>query len=190
MQMANGRETGIRGNDIMTSRFIVAGLLCGLAVSGCTVAPLNFTPANVAPASRKHNAALVSTNVTIASKQELKGKIKTAGIEADVASLWKSSVDDAIIRMAIFHDDSPKKLSLVVKILQLDMQSLGSDTKTTARYELIDRDTGTTVFRTDVQTDGKASDYAGVDRTRKSSSRSVQANIEEFLRQLAAVDLH
>lgn len=161
-------------------------LASGLLLSGCSVAPLNFAPASVPTTSERLNAALVSTNVTVASKDEAVGKLNTAGAEADVASLWKSTLDDALIRMALFQDDAPRKLSLVVKILELDLRSLGSNARTTAEYELIDRNTGESVFTTQITTDGAASDYVGVNRARKSANRSVQANIEQFLEKISS----
>lgn len=161
----------------------------GLMVSGCSATALNFAPANVPTAVKRVNAALVSTNVTFASKAEATGKLNTAGAEADVASLWKSTLDDALIRMAMFRDDSPNKLSLTVKVLELDLRGLGFGARTTARYQLIDRNTGAIVFTTDIKTDGHASDYVGVNRARKSANRSVEANIEEFLKQIATADL-
>jgi hypothetical protein len=173
----------------MKIQVIAYAALSATVLTGCSAAPLNFTPANVAASSKRHDAALVSTNVTIASAAEATGKLNTAGVEADVSSLWKSTLDDALVRMAIFRDDSPQKLSLIVKILELDLKNLGSDTATTARYELVDRNSGKTIFSTDVVTKGSASDYMGVERARKSASRSVQANIEEFLRQIQAADL-
>lgn len=179
-----GDSRGIKGNVA-----VIAALAVGVMLSGCSVPPLNFTPASVTASAKRHNAALVSTNVTIASKSEAIGKVDTAGAEADVAVLWKSTLDDALVRMAIFRDDSPNKLSLIVKILELDLKNLGFDAATTARYELVDRNTGATVFSKDIRTDGRASDYVGVNRVRKSANRSIQANIEEFLRQIEAADL-
>lgn len=173
----------------MRTMIVLAAIAPGLMVSACSVTPLNFSPANVPVTSKRLDAALISTNVTFASKGEATGKLDTAGAEADVASLWKSTLDDALVRMAIFRDGSPNKVSLIVKILELDLRNLGFDAATTARYELIDRNTGTTVFSSDIRTQGSASDYVGVNRTRKSANRSVQANIEEFLRQLQAADL-
>lgn len=173
----------------MKIQMIFVTLVTGLTLSGCSVAPLNFTPANVTASSTRHDAALLSTNVTVASKAEATGKMNTAGMEADVASLWKSTLDDALIRMAMFRDDSPNKLSLIVKILELDSRGLGYGAATTARYELVDRNTGATIFGTDIRTDGAASDYMGTNRARKSASRSVQANIEEFLKQIERADL-
>jgi hypothetical protein len=164
-------------------------LAAGLLLAGCSVAPLNFAPSNIPSSTDRLDAALISTNVTVASKTEAKGKLNTAGSEADVAALWKSSLDDAIIRMAAFRDDAPTKLSLVVKILELDLRDLGYNARTTARYELVDRNTGRTVYTTEVHTTEGASDYMGVNRARKSANRSVAANIEEFLKRLATAKL-
>lgn len=160
-----------------------------MSTAGCSVAPLNFSPANVTASANRLDAALVSTNVTVASKEEAIGKMNTAGVEADISSLWKSTLDDALVRMALFRDDAPRKVSLIVKVLELDSRGLGFGARTTARYELVDRNTGQTIFSTDVKTEGKASDYFGSNRARKSASRSVQANIEEFLRQIAVAKL-
>lgn len=166
-----------------------AALIFGMALNGCSVPALNFTPAALPDNAARLNAALVSTNVTVASAEEATGKLNTAGAEADIAALWKSTLDDALIRMAIFRDDSPKKLSLIVKILELDLRSLGYNARTTARYQLVDRNTGEVVYSTEIQTEEGASDYVGVSRARKSANRSVQANIEEFLNQIAVAEL-
>lgn len=166
-----------------------AALVMGLLLSGCSLPALNFTPAAVPQTVIRHDAALISTTVTVASPQEATGKLNTAGVEADVASLWKSNLEDVLLRMALFQDNSPTKVSLVVKILELDLRSLGFKTRTTARYELIDRNTGKTLYTTDVQTEEGASDYVGDIRVRKSASRSVQANIEEFLRRIATAEI-
>lgn len=174
---------------ILNYAIVLAGLAAALALPGCTPPALNFTASNVVPSSVRFNAALLSINVAVASKNEATGKLNTAGAEADVASLWKASLDDAVVRMTIFRDDAPMKLSLIVKILEFDVRSLGYDTRVTARYELVDRNTGATVFKTDVVTTGSASDYVGNNRVRKSASRSVEANIEEFLKQLPAANI-
>ncbi|MDH2135113.1 hypothetical protein N5J77_28710 [Sphingobium yanoikuyae] len=173
----------------MKSSLKLFSVASAVFLTGCSAAPLNFTPSNVARSTHRLDAALISTNVTVASKDEQTGKMNTAGAEADVASLWKSTLDDALVRMALFRDDSPRKLSLIVKILELDIQSLGYKAATTATYELVDRNTGQTVYSTKIQTHGGASDYVGVNRSRKSGSRSVQANIEEFLRQIETAQL-
>jgi hypothetical protein len=173
----------------MKVKSVCIALASAIVMAGCSAPALNFAPNSVPSPNRKMDAALVSTIVTVAPKGEATGHIDTAGAEADVAALWKSTLDDAILRMALFRDDSSRKLSLTVKILELNLRNLGSNATTTARYQLVDRNTGATVFTTDIKTEGSASDYVGVNRTRKSANRSVQANIEEFLKQLAAADL-
>jgi hypothetical protein len=164
--------------------FTVMLLLCG-----CSVPPLNFSPSNVTVSEKKLNAALISTSVTFASREEATGKLNIAGSEADIASLWKGALDDSLVRMGIFKDGSSNKLSLIVKVYELDLRSLGFQTATTAKYQLVNRDTGQVAFSTDIKTDGRASDYIGDNRVRKSASRSVQANIEEFLRQIQKAEL-
>ena len=170
------------------------GMAALILLGGCASAPpLNFTPANVGLSATKHNAALISTTVTVAGAQEAKGKI-LAGTEGGIALLWKTALEDTIVRMAMFRDDAPTHLALVVKILQFDAPTMGLTmvTHATARYELIDRNSGAIVFSSDVQTDGRSEvgdDLMGANRVRLSVARSVQDNIADFLRQLASADL-
>ena len=175
-------------------RFVPA-LLALTLLSGCaSVPPLNFSPANIGMSRAKQNAALVATTVTIAGKSEAHGKIALAGAEGNVAELWRTALDDAITRMALFRDDAPTRLSLVVKILKLDAPTVGLTmvTRTEARYELIDRNTGAVVYTTDVATDGRSpvgENFYGMIRARISAANSVQNNIAVFLQQLESVDL-
>lgn len=177
-------------------KMIVPAALGGLlALSGCaSVPPLNFAPANVGMSQTKQDAALVAVTVTVAAKSEAKGKIQIAGAEGNVAELWKTALEDAITRMAVFRDDSPHRLSLAVKILKLQLPVAGvaMHTKTTARYELIDRNTGAIVFASDVESDGRSGggeNFYGAIRARISASNSVQNNIATFLQQLETADL-
>ncbi len=65
-------------------------------------------------------------------------------------------------------------------------------TYTTARYELIDRNTGSIVFTADVDSDGRVGgddNFFGAIRARDSASASVQNNIAAFLQQLETADL-
>lgn len=166
-----------------------------MLVSGCaSVPPLEFTPTNIGMSRLKHDTALVSTSVTAASKSDRKGPIDIAGAENDVTTMWKTALDDTILRMAIFRDEASKKLSLAVKILKVDMPGAGfaMTTHTIARYELIDRNTGDIVFSTEVETDGKVpmtDNFMGAIRARNSLSLSVQNNIVSFLQQLETADL-
>ncbi len=166
-----------------------------LLLSGCTsVPPLDFSPTNVGMSSVKHDAALISTSVTAASKADRKGPIDIAGAENDITSMWKTALDDTILRMAIFRDDSANKMSLAVKILKADLPGAGfaMTTRTIARYELINRNTGDIVFSTEIETDGRVpmnDNFMGAIRARNSLSLSVQNNISTFLQQLEAADL-
>ena len=96
--------------------------------------------------------------------------------------------------MAIFKDDSPKKVSLAVKILKFDTPEFGAEmtTHASARYEIIDRSDGSIIFTTDVSTSGVVPfDHAfvGAVRAVESMNRSVQNNIIQFLQALETVDI-
>jgi hypothetical protein len=159
------------------------------ALGACSAPSLQFVPANVEVSPHKIDAALISTVVTVAPKSESTGKIDIAGSEADVTSLWKSALDDTLLRAAIFRDASPRHLTLTVKVIKLKKTSfLGFGVNSGARYQLIDRDTGKVVFSKDVESVGHASDYVGVNRVRKAVSRSVQQNITDFIQQLESAN--
>ncbi len=178
---------------MIRNAFIVVST--ALLLGACsTPPPLNFSPPNVGHIGQKVDAALVSTIVTMGRPDEAKGKIDVAGFEGEVAALWKSALEDAFTRMAIFDDDSKRRLNLAVKVLKLDVPGAGFDMKTStvARYELIDRQTGDIVFTTDVASEGVVplgNNFMGAIRARESASRSVQNNISLFLQQLMTADL-
>ena len=160
-----------------------------MALAGCST-PLQFVPPAVGISQSKLDLALVSTVVTIAPKSEMKGKVQVAGGEADVTSLWKSALDDTLLRTAIFRDSSPRHVTLAVRVLQLSQSGvLGYGFDSVARYELIDRNTGQAIFTKDVEAHGHAKDYVGVNRVRNAASRSVQENIMKFVQELESARL-
>jgi hypothetical protein len=170
-------------------KLFLAGYLA-VGVAGCSPPPLQFVPANVSISQRKVDAALISTVVTVAPKAEAKGKVDIAGSEADVTELWKSALDDTLLRTAIFRDSSPRRVTLTVKILKLSKTGvLGFGVESAATYQLIDRNTGQIVYSKEIDSLGHASDYVGVDRVRKAVSRSVQDNITAFVQQVETADL-
>lgn len=116
--------------------------LAVLSLSACSTPPLTFSVSNVPPAARKIDAALISSIVTLAPKGEAKGSIKIAGGEDDIAGLWKSALDDALLRSAVFDDASSRRLTLSVRIYQLGYGVLGMGVNAIARYELVERSTG------------------------------------------------
>ena len=167
----------------MKKQILLGSVVLGLA--GCSPPPLQFVPANVTISQNKLDAALVSTVVTVAPKAEARGKVDVAGAEADVTELWKSALDDTLLRTAIFRDSSSRRVSLTVKVLKFSKSDvLGFGVTSIAKYELIDRNTGQVVYSKEIETAGRASDYVGVDRVRKAASRSVQDNITAFVQQL------
>ncbi|HLZ68058.1 MAG TPA: hypothetical protein VKQ29_17675 [Aliidongia sp.] len=170
-------------------------LLCVTAVllSACgSIPPLNFSVPNVGPSPAKLDAEVKSLTVTVARPDE-----KTGGLPPTaegLAPLWKTSVEEALDRMAIFNDDASRKVSLSVKILKLEVPGAGLSmtTDAAARYEIIDRKTGSVIFTTDISSSGTTPlDFAfqGVARARESVNRAVQNNISQFLQQLQTVDL-
>jgi hypothetical protein len=165
-----------------------------LMSSGCaqTLPPLNFSVPNVGPSSIKLDAELKSITVTPARPDEATGKLDWAA--GTITDVWKNALEEAFIKMAIFKDDIPKKVSLTVKILKYDYPTFGAEMKTevSARYEIIDRSDGSVIFTTDVNSSGIVPfDYAfqGMIRIRESASRSVQNNILKFLQALETVNL-
>ena len=99
--------------------------------------------------------------------------------------------------MLIFKDDSPKKVSLAVKILKFDTRYFPT-THTSARYEIIDRSSGSIIFTTDISTSGEGPfkfdpfcdmGCAMGSRVVDGLNRSVQKNIIQFLQALETVDI-
>ncbi|MEA0762089.1 hypothetical protein VDP62_12495, partial [Xanthomonas campestris pv. campestris] len=124
---------------------------------------------------------------------QVKGKVPPEA-QHEIPDMWENALTEALNRMAIFRDDAPRKLSLSVKILAIDIPSFGASmtTKTIARYELIDRANGSIVYTQDVSASGTVPAgyaFAGVIRARESVNRSAQNNIALFLQALETVDV-
>lgn len=176
----------------------VVALGASFLMVGCaSTQPLNFTPSLVEAAGVKLDAALVNVTVALASTKGSTGekrRIDAGGFEAQVASLWKTALEDSITRSAIFTDSSNRRVNLSVRILSITVPSgaVVMHSRVSALYELIDRNTGKSVFTTQVDTDGRVSgDYAfmGATRSRESVNRAVQQNIEEFIQRLKTAQL-
>lgn len=169
------------------------GILFALLLTGCqTPPPLNFSVPGVGVSTKKIDAEVKTITVTLARPDEAKGDLPM-GIEG-ITNFWKESLQEALDRMAIFKDDAPNKLSIQVKILAFNMPSFGASMTSTsiARYELIDRGTGSIVYTQDISADGVVPfDHAfmGVTRARESINRTAQNNIKLFLQALETVDI-
>ena len=172
-----------------------AAVVLGVLVSACgaQVPPINFSVPNVGPSANKIDAELRSVTVTMARPDEKTGDI-ALGAEGSITH-WKEALTEALNRMAIFRDDAPRKVSLNVKVLKLDVPSMGIrfTTETAARYEIIDRSTGAVIFVQDVNSTGSVpGDHAflAVARGRESINCSVQNNIMQFLQALETVNVN
>jgi hypothetical protein len=169
-------------------------LLSALALGGCaTNPPLNFSVPNVGVTQHKLDADLRSVTVSLARPDEKKGDMP-AWAQSEVPALWQSALLDALNHMTAFTDDAHRKVNLTVKVLAIDVPSMGASftTKTIARYEVIDRANGDIIYTQDIDASGTVpASYAfmGVIRARESVNRSVQNNITQFLQALETVDL-
>lgn len=173
---------------------LLIAALAALSLAGCaTNPPMNFSVPNVGVTVHKVDADMKSLTVTLARPDEKTGEMP-AWAEGQVPALWQSALVEALNRMAIFSDNSPRKVSLSVKVLKLDVPAFGASmtTDTTARYELIDRESGAIIYTQDISASGVVPAgyaFAGVIRARESVNRSVQNNIAEFLQALETVDV-
>ena len=164
-------------------------------LSGCgSIPPLNFSVPNVGVSQKKIDAEMKSMTVTIARPDEKTGDLPV-GMEQMVPQIWQTSLTESLNKMAIFQDDSAKKVNVSVKILKLDVPGAGFSmtTSTAARYEIMDRKSGDLIFSQDIASSGTTPvDYAfmGVARARESINRAVQNNITQFLQALETVDVN
>jgi hypothetical protein len=168
----------------------LAALAAMLSACG-SIPPINFSVPNVAPSPTKLDADVKSITVTVASAEEATGKLDPN--TSLLTQYWKTSIEEALDRMAVFRDDAPRKVSIAVKILRLELSVGATATvNASARYQIIDRATGAVAFTTDINTEGQSTlDYslAGVARNRKALNHAVQENILKFLQALPNANL-
>lgn len=175
-------------------RMVLATLMLCFLLTGCASAPpLNFSVPDVGPVASKLDAELRSTTVTWGRPDEQVGEIPPV-VTTDVTQTWETALVESLNRTAVFTDSSENTVSLSVKILELDIPAIGlaMETKSTARYELIDRHDGSIIFTQDIQSLGHVPlDYAflGPVRARESINRSVQNSIKLFLQSIKDVDI-
>lgn len=174
-------------------RFFAITVIAAVLSACGSVPPLNFSVPNVGLSQRKIDAEMKSLTVTIARPDEKTGNLP-AGMEQMVPQLWQTALIEATNKMAIFQDDSTKKVNLSVKIRRLDIPQAGIafTTETTAIYEIMDRKSGDVIFTQDITSSGSTPfDYSalGLARQRESINRAVQNNITQFLQALETVDV-
>ncbi|MGH8419967.1 MAG: UDP-N-acetylglucosamine acyltransferase [Pseudomonas sp.] len=168
-------------------------LALGALMTGCVSAPpTNFSVPNVQQAKAKQAFDLRAVSISYGLPNEIKGEIPTYGEGFPV--LWEKSLTEAINKAGIFTDDADEKVNIFVKILQLDPPAGGITmlTPSRARYSIVSRRTGKTLFEKEIYTEGSVSGgyaFSGLVRAKEALNRSVQQNIAEFIESLSAVKL-
>jgi uncharacterized protein YceK len=182
------------GGLYMKIRNILVVFSAAVLLSGCeSIPPLNFSVPNVGVSKQKIDAEMRSMTVTIARPDEKTGELPV-GMEQMVPQLWQTALTEALNRMAIFQDDASTKVNIAVKILKLDVPGAGATmtTEAAAKYEILDRRTGSVIFTQDISSSGVVPfnhSFLGVARARESINRAVQNNITQFLQALETVDV-
>ena len=143
-----------------------------------------MTLSSVPPATARIDAELASVTVEPASRDRAVNPLPPT--LAPLLQLWQAALQDALARQAIFRSGAPRRVSLVVKVLDF---SVSGDTLTLfARYQLFDNPAGDPVFSADVMTNmplANGADTVSAIRNRTLATRAIQANITQFLDQLA-----
>ncbi|MDE0611904.1 MAG: UDP-N-acetylglucosamine acyltransferase [Gammaproteobacteria bacterium] len=183
---------------------LLAAAVGSLGLVGCSeLPPLDFSLPDVEISDRRHDAEVKSIVVSFANEDEQEGDVDVVVIESAgvnitsgtaTASLWESSLEEALTRSLIFQDDASNKISIFVKVLKLDVPAFGFSftTDAIARYEIVNRASGEIIFNQKITSIGEVpADYAfaGVIRARESVNRSVRNNIRLFLEAIKTADL-
>lgn len=167
---------------------VAVGFLC---LGACTsLPPLDFTIAEIAPAPQQIDAKLSAVSVDRAPGA---GKKE---IQADDLAfpLWKEALSGAVAKAKVFNDASAKGVKINVRVQKIDAPEFGIEmvTKTTATYDVVDAESGATLFSKVVEARGAVGgDYAfaGMVRAQESINRAVRNNISEFIKALESSDL-
>jgi len=171
-----------------------------LMLGGCaTQAPtLDFTPPDIVPSQTKVDADVKTITVSIAKENERLGETQVGFFGNVYEQSFKTALQDAleevIARTAIFNDLSERKISLIAKVMKFQTPGAGINFKTEAiiRYELVDRNSGATIFKKDITSTGSVpGNYAFLGSIRYTEARniSVRDSITQFILALETSDL-
>jgi hypothetical protein len=172
---------------------LILSIVFAFVLAGCSVPPITFSAPDVDVSATKINAEVKAITVTLARPDEAKGDVE-AGMEG-ITTLWKEALQEALDKMAIFSDTSNSKVSIQVKILAMNAPAAGLEMTTTsiARYQIIDRASGSIIYAQDITAKGVVPfSYAayGLKRWRESINRAAQNNIKQFLESLEAANIN
>ena len=141
------------------------------------------TPSASARRAGTHLNDVTMIHVTFARPDEQIGVIDAFDVTGGgaITAAWHTALQEALDRTLIFRDEGTTKVFISVKIMKLDAQDwrtgLNMITEVVARYEIIDRTTGDTIFVQNIASSGTAPVSLGAARLQKSINRAVQNNI-------------
>lgn len=169
-----------------------AACLSVLLLSACAqgVPPLNFSVPNITPSPEKVQAEVKSITVALARADEQETVFQPG--QETLTPVWKTGLEEALDKAAVFRDDAPRKVSINVKILKTEVPSIGISFTVTAAalYTVTDRATGKPLFSERIETKGTTpADFAflGLARAREAVNRAVQANIARFVERVPSI---
>ncbi|MBK5541460.1 UDP-N-acetylglucosamine acyltransferase [Pseudomonas sp. TH05] len=176
----------------MSMRVLIGALAVAFLAGCASPPPLNFSVQGLEPSTQKIDADLKSISVSFAGPSETRGEIPSSG--EGVPGLWESSLREGVNRIAVFDDDSARKVNVFVKITELDIPGGGVSMTTKARaiYQIVNRKTGKVIYEREVSNIGTVSGtyaFYGVTRLKESINRAVQENIRIFLEAISTVKL-
>ena len=170
-------------------------LIVALGLAGCaTPQPPDFTIRDAIPVKNKQEAELRSVTVVYDADAKINVDMTyLARSNVDTASLWKEGLTDALNRTVVFQDDQKLKVSLSVRIVEIEMNHWGgTGIVVTALYELIDRATGKVLFEENIAGSGAltVSDvFHGATRIRMMFEMAVRDNIKKFISTVSEINL-
>ena len=145
-------------------------------------------PASAAPI----DAALARVTVEPASRDRAVYPLPRT--LSQLLPIWQAALQDALAKQGIFRPGAPRRVSLVVKVLEFSLS--GNILSVFARYQLFGVPPGSPVFSADIMSNvglnslatGVTSldDPAVATQNRAEVIRAIQDNITQFLNQLAA----
>jgi hypothetical protein len=176
------------------NKFLAAIMFC-LTLTACSesVPPLDFTPSDVLPTGKKVNAGVKDISISFAKPQERVGSIQVGfggnQYESSFKSTFEDSLQEALIKSAIFNDYAKRKVLIVAKVMQLETPTVGLafTTQMVVRYSLLDTSSGKLLFTRDIKTSGTVEmgyAFLGATRMSESRNRAVRSSIEDFISSL------
>ena len=105
---------------------LIAAAMCAVMTGCANPPPMNFSVPDVGVSKTKIDAEVKTITVTLARPDEAKGDVPMWLQFQHVTDTWKEALQEAMDRMAIFKDDSSNKISIQVKILAVDIPSMGA----------------------------------------------------------------